>query len=262
MQLYRYDLPLLSSPLKLSMRTGLILRKGNRWGEIAPLPGFSHETLEEALEDLEQQRLPSVQFGFACLNKPFPKKCPPILINALASSFEEVELAVSSRFRTVKIKATTPEETLLLISRIKQFGLTLRIDVNRQWNFSQALDFFKNLEPGSVEYIEEPLEHPEGIFELPTHPLALDETLLQDNAEKFCKAKNVLALILKPTLLGNKINLFLPMKKKKIFSSSFETSIGLLHIAEMQARYAPEHAAGLDTVRFFKTPEKKWLKIL
>ena len=50
--LYRYRLPL-SQPLRfhdrqISVREGLLLKWENSWGEIAPLPGFSKETLEEA----------------------------------------------------------------------------------------------------------------------------------------------------------------------------------------------------------------------
>ena len=59
-QLYRYELPL-SEPLTLGdttlhRREGLLLElqadKGGKigWGEVSPLPGFSHENLEEAAE--------------------------------------------------------------------------------------------------------------------------------------------------------------------------------------------------------------------
>ena len=50
--LYRYQLPL-SQPIQfheqqLTVREGLLLKWGSSWGEIAPLPGFSRETLAEA----------------------------------------------------------------------------------------------------------------------------------------------------------------------------------------------------------------------
>lgn len=64
--LYRYSLPMDAGVIlrnqRLKTRDGLIvcLREGEQegWGEIAPLPEFSHETLEQAQEavlaDLQQ----------------------------------------------------------------------------------------------------------------------------------------------------------------------------------------------------------------
>lgn len=259
MRLFRYDLPLLTSPLPLSVRSGLLLQTEQGWGEIAPLPGFSKETLEEALEDLEREQLPSVQFGFTSLQKPFPKSFPEISISALASTLEEASKAISAGSRTLKIKAKSPEETLRLLSCIeKPPSLQLRIDVNRKWSFPEAVFFFKNLDPSNLEYVEEPVNDPHTIAELPPLPIALDETLLQEDAEQFCSLPHVVALVLKPTLLGNRINRFLLMKKKLVFSSSFESPIGLMHIAHMQKHYAPQHAAGLDTARYFKELGSQW----
>lgn len=55
------------------IREGLFIRLKSEtgrvgWGEVAPLPGFSKETLEEALEDLIEGNdsfYPSVQWGLA-----------------------------------------------------------------------------------------------------------------------------------------------------------------------------------------------------
>ncbi|MGL4978181.1 MAG: o-succinylbenzoate synthase, partial [Plesiomonas sp.] len=85
--LYRYSLPmeagigLRNRPLKT--REGLIihLQQGDKqgWGEIAPLPYFSEETLEQAQVDVlcwltrwqageqpEEPQWPSVAFGVSC----------------------------------------------------------------------------------------------------------------------------------------------------------------------------------------------------
>ena len=53
--LYRYQLPL-TQPLTfhdqtITQREGLLLHWGSSWSEIAPLPGFSRETLAEAEQE-------------------------------------------------------------------------------------------------------------------------------------------------------------------------------------------------------------------
>ena len=257
MQFFRYDIPLHPSPLPLQVRTGLILQTEQGWGEISPLPGFSRETLDEALNDLEQQTLPSVQFGFASAQTPFPKEFPDIPICALASTYEEAKRASVQGYKTIKIKAKSPRETLSLLDRIKPFNFRLRIDINRKWSLSETRFFLENLS-SEIDYLEEPLSDPNELVELPSCPLALDETLVQEGGEKFCSLATT--LVLKPTLLGKRIHDFLKMRKRMVFSSSFESPIGLMHIAHLQARYAPQEAAGIDTARFFKKLEQKCLK--
>ena len=88
--LYRYQLPF-TQPLTFHgkvevAREGLLVRIGDGWGEIAPLPGFSRESLAEAqtesLACLAQlargqtmaPRLPSVQFGLDCARRVWPEQ--------------------------------------------------------------------------------------------------------------------------------------------------------------------------------------------
>ena len=66
--LYRYQLPF-TQPLKfhghtIQQREGLLLHWGSSWSEIAPLPGFSRETLEEAQQE-------TIAFLTAFKAKPF-----------------------------------------------------------------------------------------------------------------------------------------------------------------------------------------------
>ena len=148
--LYKYSLPL-RFPLKLKnstleKRDGLLLkiRVYNReaWGEIAPLPGFSKETLDEAVKSvkslasqlngkaippdiLARSELlpPSVQFGFqtALLNATAqakqlplvhlldPVATTPVKLNALLNGSIDEVLAHAGKkfndgFRTFKLK--------------------------------------------------------------------------------------------------------------------------------------------------------------
>ena len=89
--LYRYQLPL-THPLTfhnqtIEQREGLLLHWGSSWSEIAPLPGFSRETLAEAeqetiafLSAFKQGKTipvtyPSVQFGLDCARRSWPAGC-------------------------------------------------------------------------------------------------------------------------------------------------------------------------------------------
>ena len=92
--LYRYQLPF-TQPLAFHgqlqvAREGLLVRIDDGWGEIAPLPGFSKETLAdaqaEALDCLAQlargqtptPQLPSVQFGLDCARRSWPEQGAPL----------------------------------------------------------------------------------------------------------------------------------------------------------------------------------------
>ncbi len=58
-------------------KRGLILEIDSLFGEIAPLPGFSRETFEEALKETiewiktkKEPTLPSVRWGIECAQRP------------------------------------------------------------------------------------------------------------------------------------------------------------------------------------------------
>ena len=83
--LYRYDLPLIKALPNCDdamVRSGLIIRRYDGWGEICPLPEHSLETIDEAQEEAlaylqalnrhekYEPTLPSVQFGVDFLAMP------------------------------------------------------------------------------------------------------------------------------------------------------------------------------------------------
>lgn len=99
--LYRYSLPL-TQPLTFHEKTihnreGLLVHWAGIWSEIAPLPGFSKESLDEAEAEtlaylqaasagkpLPDIRMPSVQFGLDCVHRTWPElkhaPLPPYLL--------------------------------------------------------------------------------------------------------------------------------------------------------------------------------------
>lgn len=256
--IYAYRIPIRSPVLPFSVRKGLIVETAHGWGEASPLPGFSHETLFEAFESFRTQDLTaSAAFALRCAAQPFPVSFPSIVVSALVTSLTEAVRAVEDGFRTLKIKVKDyrVEDALRLIGCLQKLPVRLRIDANRRWNLSEALHFFRSLDPAQIEYIEEPVQNPADLASLPPLPVALDETLLENNCERFLSLPHLQALILKPTLLGSGLDRLIGFAKthhkKIVFSSSFESAVGLLHIAHLQSRHDPETAAGVDTHRSF-----------
>jgi o-succinylbenzoate synthase len=258
MRIYTYNIEIRSPILAGSCRQGLILETDHGWGEAAPLPQFSLETLQEAFESIGSPKMtPSAEFALCSANKTFPSSFPSIPVCALVSTMAEATAAVESGFRVLKIKVKDApiEDSLLFIRRIQSWPVQLRIDANRAWTLPQAMHLFHSLDPKGIEYIEEPTQNPLDLFALPPFPIALDETLRENDFERFLKLAHLRALVIKPTLLGSKLHPIVAWgqahQKQLVFSSSFESAIGLLHIAHLQALYDPESAAGIDTHRAF-----------
>ena len=228
-QLYQYRFP---------KREGLILQYNGGWGEIAPLPGWSKETLEEAKQEIfsvlcngAKPTLPSVQFGLAATEKPLhPIKIPLCALNTPRQGCTHLKL---------KLKDLTLDQA---ISLVKQYiGIyKLRLDCNRAWTLPQALEFASHFSPSDFEYLEEPVKTLADLihFSKLTHfPIAIDETLREHG---YTQIPTLKAAIIKPTLSGSIPNLPIPI----VLSSSYESSLGILHIAQLANPLIPQ---GLDT---------------
>jgi len=162
-QLMRRTLYHYSRPFNGQVREGLLLclkdQEKEGWGEISPLPGFSRESLDEALDDFltETYALPSVQFGY---HSAFLDLCDPITISSIPIKMK------------IKVGHLTLEEAL---KTVKQSPL-MRIDFNRKWPLKEALSFAEHF--SEAEYFEEPLLPGENAKDFP-YPVALDESLLE-----------------------------------------------------------------------------------
>ena len=291
--LYRYRITL-DSPLPvgrqwLNERQGLILALGRSttpagFGEAAPLPGFSAETLAEAtaaalaalprwLAGLPLPELPpsvdfALQSAVASLDRPLAAPLPTGSAPLLAGSAE----AILARWRqwqgprpaAIKLKvARQPPATeqhwlatLLAIAPVR-----LRLDANRGWRLEEALAFAAALAPevaAAIDYIEEPLTDPELLprWHACCHlPYALDESLAQ--ALPAVRPAGLAALVAKPTQLGGDDRIArlaaqaAAWRVPLILSSCFESSLGLRHIARLAARYTPHQAPAVDTWQAF-----------
>lgn len=235
---------------------------GQGYGEIAPLPGHSKESLDEAEEQLRahlQKPLkclfPSVEFGYLSalcdLHSPLPSiDCPThaFLTGSFDAILSRADEMYKRGFRLAKLKLSgkNSEEAHALITALKD-RFRLRLDFNRGFTQEQALDFFSKYDKSSFDYIEEPLKEVAELFDFPL-PFALDETLREPFNEKLLLLPTCAALILKPTLLGD-ITPFLKMHKRCILSPCFEGPVGIGQIAKLAKRHnLMDETHGLDTL--------------
>lgn len=301
-------------PGKLSgvgFREGLIVRITDRenhagWGEIAPLPGFSDESIDEVRNSavqllaslgnidlpepdallkggamsLTSSQLPaSVAFGIEsailnlraiCGNKELRHQINPqspntIPVNGLLSGdeseiLESANVLLERGYRTLKLKVgqDSIDEDISRVRALRELVPTcaIRLDANRSWDLETSVRFGKAVRDCEIEYVEEPLEDSSllGEFHRQTGlAYALDESLRSITSDQLCEFDGVRAVVLKPTLLGGiSVALGFADRAKEsgvvpVISSAFESSLGLLTLANLAAAIAPEIACGLDT---------------
>jgi O-succinylbenzoate synthase len=271
LQLFRYRLPL-AQPVRsgeqtLTVREGLLIRRtdehGEAWGEAAPLPGYSDETLPNVIEAARGQdwdRFACLQFAHASLDLPHPRGTIPVaalLSDRHAADGDRMADISQLPHSAVKLKvARGPlEKELELVKSLLQHlrpDQRLRLDANRGWTFDQALHFGNAVADERIEFLEEPTASPDEFERLwhATHlPYALDETLRRPlDLSRFPHAA---AWVVKPTLLGGpkQLKRFLDGPTPCIFSAAFESGIGIWNIARLAQTYSSTRPAGLDTYR-------------
>jgi O-succinylbenzoate synthase len=240
MELYEYRLPMKNG----LWRTGLIVQNGNCFGDIAPLPGFSSESLAEAKEDAlhvirtgATPKLPSVRFGIDCAFTAFPGSLhlPVAALDREGAGFQAIKL---------KLGALSLEDALTVVKRTAKH-LEIRLDFNRKWPLEKLLSFAEHFTPTTFAYFEEPAISFADLLtfsKLTGMPIAVDESIPE---VPYWEIPTLKAIIVKPTILG-KIP-FIPPNTELIFSSAYESGIGLLHIARLAKEHNPNRPHGLDS---------------
>lgn len=137
----------------------------------------------------------------------------------------------------------------------------LHLDANQAWELEDAVRFGREIECGAVAYIEEPLKH---VYQTPEFyqetliPVALDESLSKLSFEEFKSMDGVDVLVLKPTALGGIEKTWQFMQQARalgveaVISSSFESGLGILTLANLASCTVRDQAAGLDTLKWFR----------
>ena len=150
-----------------------------------------------------------------------------------------------SGFRAVKVKLGqgTVEQAIKRVEAVRTAlgsKVELRVDANRAWSWKQACRFAQGVQDADIAYCEEPLQDIErlaALHELTGLPLALDETLWQCPQWLTSSFPGLRALIVKPTVCGpweaslRWMDYAQRHGLKVVFSSAFESGLGLLGIA-------------------------------
>ncbi|MEM6785638.1 MAG: o-succinylbenzoate synthase, partial [Bacteroidota bacterium] len=207
LSVFRYRLPLVRPlPLRghtVTVREGLLVRLKDGgytgWGDVAPLPGFSAETIDEATHALQalagmtaddlvsaqhdEALPPSVRYGLALAAwdldahrraVPLPtvlaeEASPTVPLNGLLAGDADTILHDATRlaqagYRTLKLKVgrgdLAEEAALVRDLHAAHPAVALRLDANRAWAYDEARRFAEALGDAQIEYIEEPLTDP------------------------------------------------------------------------------------------------------
>lgn len=285
--LHPYEIPLTSGQIRSGVLICIINERGNSgWGEIAPLPKWSRETLDDALRELNQKNplfiemdwtsqnclemlenlrlLPSVSFGLESallsLLTPLPEHTiavSTLLMGSPQEILQQAKIREKEGYTSAKLKVShlTFDEAAHLIHQLKD-RFRLRIDVNRAWTTADSLLFFSQFPLDTFDYVEEPFQNPHDLA-LFSHPLAVDESFPHDLSFKDLEALPTLkALIYKPTIQGGMLGC-LPLYEwtrkrgiELVLSSCFESDMGLAHIASIAHRLSLSAPVGIGTYHY------------
>ncbi len=293
-QLYRWQIPLDAGVVlrerRLKTRDGLFVhlqdngREG--WGEISPLPGFSHETLDEAQQAalgwLHHWRNgeipplptpPSVAFGLSCalaeLNEALPQPADYRAAMLCTGDPDELfaTLAALPGEKVAKVKVGLYEAVRdgmvvnLLLESIPD--LRLRLDANRAWTPLKAQQFAKYVHPDyrpRIAFLEEPCKNPADSLAFARESgitIAWDESL-RDDGFQLTPQEGLGAVVIKPTLTGSlqtvqqQVAAANALGLTVVISSAIESSLGLTQLARIAAWLTPGTIPGLDTLQLMQ----------
>lgn len=266
-----YSLPLVNRFRRIIVREGVLLRRGDCWGEFAPFWDYGpHESkrwlwaavnaLTEPLPDLVRQSVP--------VNVTVPVVSP-------ARATQIVEQSGGCRTAKVKVadRGTELADDVERVKAVraaleKQFGedYQIRVDANGAWNLEEAKTAIAALNEaaGGLEYVEQPCKSAEELSELRktvSVPIAVDELIRRfpnPLAELPEDCADVMVVKIQP-LGGVQAVLDLAQEANKrgmevVVSSAVDSAIGIgLGVRAAAALPQLPHACGLATSQLLKS---------
>ena len=279
-----FPLPYQTSGRVWREREGYIVRfdKGDGrfgYGEVAPIPIFGTETLFAArafLQDFTEDPsidlpidLPCCCFGVgSSMHSNAAQRRDYPIAGLLPAGHKALELAtvkVANGYRTLKWKVgvlNLVDEQAILHDLFNKTPDTVvfRLDPNGSWSEQEFVQWINFLQPfrHRIDFIEQPLPVNKELImaELVAQSgldIALDESLNGlEGTRWLCEWKG--PLVIKAPLMGDLdslVELLRPRAKQIVFSSVFETGVGLLNTLQL-ADALPEmnRAIGFDTSIF------------
>jgi len=285
--LYSYEIPLTNGQIRSGALIKITDEQGNSgWGDVAPLPKWSKETLEDALQSLHQKQHEIIKIDWAAQNclkelanlkllssasfglesallsiiSPLPGfkvQTSALLMGSPTEILEQARLRHLEGYTSAKLKVSNLnfEEIFCLINHLKD-KFRLRIDLNRAWTTADSLRFFSQFPLNTFDYVEEPFQNPHDLAQF-LHPLAVDESFPDDlSLEQLESFPTLKALIYKPTIQGGMVGCLSLHKwaSKRgitlVLSSSFESDLGLAYVASIAHRLALSAPVGIGTYHF------------
>ncbi|MEH2919818.1 o-succinylbenzoate synthase [Samsonia erythrinae] len=288
--LYRYRVPMEAGVVlrnqRLKTRDGLIVRlqEDERlgWGEIAPLPEFSVETLAEA-EAVALTALqtwvtggavpdalpPSVAFGLSCAQAELEQRLPaaadyrkaPLCSGDPDELFAMLQAMPGEKVAKIKVGLYEAVRDGMIVNVLLEAlpDLKLRLDANRSWTRAKADGFARYVPPAlrsRIAFLEEPCKTREEsrLFAQETGiNIAWDESVREADFRVEAEP-GVSAIVIKPTLVGSLTRCRQLVQEAHqagltaVISSSIESSLGLTQLARLAHELTPETIPGLDTL--------------
>jgi O-succinylbenzoate synthase len=240
LKIYYYRIKLLTF---LPMREGFLIETENGWSEVSPLPNYSSENLNDALEQLRALQegrqvnfLPSVAFGlFSVTQAPVSWPASALFMGTKREILEQADKSQEFSTAKIKVKNLPLADAIDVVKNLKNH-FRLRIDANGSWPLAQALEFCSHFHQDDFDYIEDPVSDPKDLSHFP-FPVGLDA----QQSPIVPKAQ-----IWKPTVKG--IPAF---QDNLVLSSAFETGIGIGKLVQLAATLKlPKHPIGLGTYHY------------
>ncbi|NBI14021.1 o-succinylbenzoate synthase [[Haemophilus] felis] len=247
-ELYKYSIPVDSQLILrnrfLKKREGLLVKvicdEAEGWGEIAPLPEFSQETLEQAqaqtINWLSEWKAagsgakkipldhlyPSVAFGLSCalaemkglLGQEANYQVAPLCYGDPDELYDKLAQMPGEKVAKIKVGMYEANRDGLIADMLLEAipDLHLRLDANRRWTPAKAQMFAKYVKPEyrqRIQFLEEPCRTPQESIQFAEETgiaIAWDETLrdpeFQHDPTHFFHPM-VKAIVIKPTLIGS-----------------------------------------------------------
>ncbi|MFC3394859.1 o-succinylbenzoate synthase [Brenneria rubrifaciens] len=293
-EVYRYCVPMEAGVVlrnqRLKTRDGLIvsLRQGDRqgWGEIAPLPAFSVETLAQAESAAYEQLTrwlagetwsddvpPSVAFGLSCAQAELDQRLPvtadyrkaPLCNGDPDELFAMLQALPGEKVAKVKVGLYEAVRDGMIVNMLLEAlpDLKLRLDANRSWSRAKADGFARYVAPAlrtRIAFLEEPCKTRQASREFAQETginIAWDESV-REAGFRVEAEPGVSAIIIKPTLVGSLARCEQLVRDARqagltaVISSSIESSLGLTQLARLAHWLTPDTIPGLDTLELMQ----------
>lgn len=289
---YRHTLraPLRTAHGLWTEREGLLLRTESeegvvRFGEVAPIPWFGTEALEEAREICAKlgdrltadaravvpERMGCVRFALANVIEDAalaPKAAGRLPVAALLPAGKAALAAVEAKLEAGflafkwKVGVERPEEEMPLlddlVARLPAYA-KLRLDANGAWSNRDAARWLEFCAGRPIEFIEQPVMNVDALLGLAEdYPvkLALDEAVSHLAAAREWQARGWTGVfVIKPALAGPLDELVAWVRKTKpdlVLSSAIESALARAQILRVAfAEKLTERALGFGVGEIF-----------